>query len=78
MADDQTPFEQACIAQGWDQPGKFVAAFEKTAEILGEPVTVTTRHVRRWMREIPPPTPRARPWRVIHAMFGVDQPASVS
>jgi tetratricopeptide (TPR) repeat protein len=71
VTDEMTLFEQACIAQGWDQPAKFVRAFDETAALLGEPVTVTTRHVRRWLRETPPPSPRARPWRVIHAMFGV-------
>lgn len=72
VAEGATLFEQACIAQGWDTTGKFVQAFEETAELLGEPVTVTARHVRRWKREVPPPTPRARTWTVIHAMFGVD------
>jgi hypothetical protein len=72
VADELTLFEQACIAEGWDQPAKFVRAFESTAALLDEPVTVTTRHVRRWMRETPPPSPRARTWRVLHAMFGVD------
>ncbi|WP_107440622.1 hypothetical protein [Streptomyces sp. SAT1] len=72
MAVEMTLFEQACTAQGLDSPSKFIRRFEDTAELLGEPVTVTTRHVRRWWREIPPPTPRIRAWRVIHAMLGVD------
>ncbi|KOX03590.1 NsdA [Streptomyces sp. NRRL B-3648] len=72
MADDTTLFEQACIAAGLATPGKFIRAFEQAAALLGEPSTVTTRHVRRWWRDIPPPTPRARAWRVIHALLGVD------
>ncbi|MFF4900396.1 hypothetical protein [Streptomyces sp. NPDC001068] len=72
MADEMTLFERACIAQGLDSPSKFIRRFEGTAELLSEPATVTTRHVRRWWRDIPPPTPRARAWRVIHAMLGVD------
>ncbi|WP_233273565.1 hypothetical protein [Streptomyces broussonetiae] len=72
MADEMTLFERACAAQGLDAPSKFIRRFEDTADLLGEPATVTTRHVRRWWREVPPPTPRARAWRIIHAMLGVD------
>ncbi|QJS14501.1 hypothetical protein HKX69_20380 [Streptomyces argyrophyllae] len=67
-----TLFERACIAAGLETPSKFIRAFEQAAALLGEPATVTSRHVRRWWRHIPPPTPRARTWRVIHALLGVD------
>ncbi|GAA2463184.1 hypothetical protein GCM10010405_54530 [Streptomyces macrosporus] len=38
--------------------------------MLDEAVTVTDRQFRRW-RQPKPPAPRARAWRVLHAMFGV-------
>lgn len=66
-----TPFEHACIAAGWGKPADFLRAFEATAQILGETVTLTDRQARRW-RESHPPNPRARAWRVLHAMFGVN------
>lgn len=72
MADEMTLFERACIAQGLDTPTKFLRAFEGTAALLGEPATVTPRHVRRWWRQVPPPTPRARAWRILHTLLGVD------
>lgn len=67
-----TPFEHACIEAGWDEPAAFLRAFEQSAQLLGDLVTVTERQARRWRRESPPPTPRARAWRVLHAMFGFD------
>jgi tetratricopeptide (TPR) repeat protein len=72
VAETPSLFEQACIAHGWDTPAKFIRAFEETAVLLAEPTTVTARQVRRWWRDVPPPTPRARAWRVIHAMLGVN------
>lgn len=66
-----TPFEHACIAAGWGKPAAFLRAFDATAQLLGETVTLTDRQARRW-RESRPPNPRARAWRVLHAMFGVD------
>lgn len=72
MTDEMTLFERACIASGLDSPARFLMAFEQTAALLGEPATVTPRHVRRWWRQVPPPTPRAHAWRVIHALLGVD------
>lgn len=65
-----TPFEQACIEHGWLKPSDFLRAFQATADVLGEPVTVTDRQFRRW-KEPSPPGPRLRAWRVLHAMFGV-------
>ncbi|MEU3897658.1 hypothetical protein [Streptomyces sp. NPDC045251] len=66
-----TQFESACIEMGWGKPSQFLRAFEMTAAFLGEPVTVTDRHYRRW-RQPQPPNPQGRNWRVLHAMFGVD------
>lgn len=66
-----TPFRAACMAQGWGQPRRFLAAFEQAARILGEPTELTDRQFRRWCRP-DPPTPRPRAWRVLHAMFGLD------
>ena len=65
-----TPFEQACIECGWLKPSDFLRAFQATADVLGEPVTVTDRQFRRWKRPCPP-APRVRAWRVLHAMFGL-------
>lgn len=67
-----TPFEHACIAAGLGEPADFLRTFEETAQLLGEPIAVTDRQARRWRRDFPPPTPRARAWRVLHAMFGFD------
>lgn len=66
-----TPFKAACMAQGWGQPRHFLAAFEYTARLLGEPAELTDRQFRRWCRPNPP-TPRPRAWRVLHAMFGLN------
>ncbi|MCF4138693.1 hypothetical protein L1856_21155 [Streptomyces sp. Tue 6430] len=66
-----TQFESACIAMGWKRPAQFLQAFESTARMLGEPVTITDRHFRRW-RASAPPNPKGRNWRILHAMFGVD------
>lgn len=65
-----TPFEQVCIEHGWLRPAEFLRAFQATADVLGEPVTVTDRQFRRW-KQPSPPAPRLRAWRVLHAMFGV-------
>ena len=65
-----TPFEQACLEHGWRRPSDFLRAFDATAAVLGEVVTLTDRQLRRW-RQPSPPEPRARAWRVLHAMFGV-------
>jgi len=67
-----TPFEHACIAAGLKDPADFLRAFEQTARLLAEPITVTERQARRWRREMPPPVPRVRAWRVLWAMFGFD------
>jgi hypothetical protein len=69
---EATPFEHACIAAGLREPADFLRTFEETAHLLGEVITVTERQARRWRRDIPPPTPRARAWRVLHALFGFD------
>lgn len=66
-----TAFENACIAMGWRRPAQFLQAFEATARMLGEPVTITDRHYRRWRTPVPP-NPKGRNWRILHAMFGVD------
>lgn len=65
-----TPFGQQCLAHGWGRSEDFLRAFETTAAILGEAVTLTDRQLRRW-RQPSPPRPRARAWRVLYAMFGV-------
>ncbi|THA54301.1 hypothetical protein E6R62_16710 [Streptomyces sp. A1136] len=65
-----TPFEHACLLHGWEKPADFLRAFEATADVLGEAVTLTDRQYRRWKRP-KPPAPRARAWRTLHAMFGV-------
>ncbi len=65
-----TPFEFACIEQGWSKPRDFLRAFQATADVLGEPITVTDRQFRRW-RQPAPPAPRAQAWRVLNAMFGL-------
>ncbi|MBQ0855437.1 hypothetical protein J8N05_45545 [Streptomyces sp. BH-SS-21] len=67
---DPTNFDLACSAHGWDKPTDFLRAFDMTANVLGEAVTLTERQFRRW-RLPKPPGPRARSWRVLHAMFGV-------
>lgn len=64
-----TPFEHACLLHGWEKPADFLRAFEATADVLGEPVTLTDRQFRRW-RQPAPPAPRARAWRTLHTMFG--------
>ncbi|WBB59296.1 hypothetical protein O7599_27505 [Streptomyces sp. WMMC500] len=69
--DEQTDFPQACAERGWATPTAFLRAFAETAALIGEPVTVTDRQLRRW-RQPRPPQPRARAWRVLHAMFGVN------
>lgn len=65
-----TPFEQACLLHGWEKPAEFLRAFETTADVLGEVVTLTDRQYRRW-KQRNPPAPRTRAWRTLHAMFGV-------
>ncbi|MCX5375918.1 hypothetical protein [Streptomyces sp. NBC_00091] len=70
MQPDLTAFAHACIVQGWEKPADFLRAFQMTADILGEPVTLTDRQVRRW-RQPNPPAPRAKAWRTLHAMFGL-------
>jgi len=67
---DLTPFQRECAAHGWLRPADFLQAFEATADILGEAVTLTSRQFHRWRQPLPP-TPRARAWRVLHALFGV-------
>ncbi|KWT61808.1 NsdA [Streptomyces albus subsp. albus] len=69
--DHPTPFEYACMARRWQKPADFLRAFEKAANLLHEPVTVTERQFHRWRQPVPP-APRAHAWRVLHAMFGVD------
>lgn len=64
-----TPFEDACRLHGWERPADFLRAFHAAADVLGESVTLTDRQFRRWRQPLPP-TPRARAWRVLHAMFG--------
>lgn len=68
--DSLTSFEHASVLHGWGRPSDFLRAFQATADVLGEPVTLTDRQLRRW-RQPAPPAPRARAWRVLHAMFGV-------
>ncbi|MGW1989489.1 hypothetical protein [Embleya sp. NPDC001921] len=70
MVPEQTPFEHACSARGWDKPADFLRAFHTAAHLLGEAVTLTDRQYRRW-RQPDPPAPRARAWRTLHAMFAV-------
>ncbi|MFC5957334.1 hypothetical protein ACFP51_23565 [Streptomyces pratens] len=65
-----TPFAQACTERGWAKPSTFIPAFEATAELVGEQVTITDRQVRRW-RRTHPPRPHPPAWRVLHALFGV-------
>jgi hypothetical protein len=65
-----TPFTRACIERGWAKPSSFIPAFEATAELVGEEVTVTDRQFRRW-RQPSPPRPHPPAWRVLHAMFGM-------
>jgi hypothetical protein len=69
--DTLTPFTQACIEHGWENPVDFLRAFQATADILGEPIDVTDRQFRRWKKPNPP-GPRVRAWRVLHAMFDVN------
>jgi len=68
---EPTLFEHACVAAGWGKPADFLRAFDEAAELLGEAVTLTDRQARRW-RGPCPPMPRARAWRVLHAMFACD------
>ncbi|MBP5936488.1 tetratricopeptide repeat protein [Streptomyces sp. LBUM 1476] len=68
---EPTLFEHACVAAGWTRPADFLRAFEEAADLLGEAVTLTDRQARRW-RGPCPPMPRARAWRVLHAMFACD------
>lgn len=70
MQPELTAFAHACIVHGWEKPGDFLRAFHMTADMLGEPVTLTDRQVRRW-RQPNPPAPRAKAWRTLHAMFGL-------
>lgn len=63
-------FEQACVEHGWSRPADFLRAFQTTADLLGEPVSMTDRQLRRWRHPVPP-APRVRAWRVLHAMFGM-------
>jgi hypothetical protein len=67
---EQTPFEQACAERGWHTPAAFLHAFHATGQLIGEPVTLTDRQLRRW-RQPHPPAPRPRAWRVLNAMFGI-------
>ncbi|MFD5494892.1 hypothetical protein ACFYY3_16685 [Streptomyces sp. NPDC001812] len=71
MDETPTPFAQACTERGWAKPSTFIPAFEATAELVGEQVTITDRQVRRW-RRTHPPRPHPPAWRVLHAMFGVN------
>lgn len=66
---EQTPFERECYHHGWSLSATFLAAFARTAQEIGEEVTVTGRQLRRW-RQPDPPRPRAAAWRTLHAMFG--------
>lgn len=68
--DDLTPFQRECMVHGWDRPADFLRAFQAAADVLGEAVTLTDRQYRRWRQPVPP-APRARAWRVLHAMFGM-------
>ncbi|KPI33247.1 hypothetical protein OV450_1335 [Actinobacteria bacterium OV450] len=65
-----TPFEKACQLSGWSEPADFLRHFHQTADLLGEATALTDRQFRRW-RGLNPPMPRARAWRVLHAMFGI-------
>lgn len=65
-----TLFQQVCQMHGLDKPADFLRAFQATANFLGESVTLTDRQFRRW-RQPSPPAPRARAWRVLHAMVGL-------
>jgi tetratricopeptide (TPR) repeat protein len=66
-----TPFGRACIERGWSKPSTFIPAFQATAELVGEQVTITDRQFRRW-RQPNPPRPHPPAWRVLHAMFGMN------
>lgn len=70
VGEEQTLFERECVARGWGRSAAFQRAFEATAGLVGEDVTVTDRQFRRW-RAPNPPRPRPRAWRVLHAMFGM-------
>ena len=50
-----TPFDQALITHGWQRPADFLRAFETTADVLGETVTITDRQLRRWRAPCHPP-----------------------
>jgi hypothetical protein len=65
-----TPFAQACLLHGWERSADFLRAFEATADVLGEVVTLTDRQFRRW-KQPAPPAPRRASWRTLHAMFGL-------
>lgn len=66
---DQTQFHLECLARGWGEPADFLRDFHHTAQVIGETVALTDRQLRRWRRPNPP-RPRAKAWRVLHAMFG--------
>ncbi|MFF1675695.1 hypothetical protein ACFVYG_06560 [Streptomyces sp. NPDC058256] len=71
MDETLTSFARACIERGWSKPSQFIPAFDATAELVGEQVSVTDRQFRRW-RQPEPPKPHPPAWRVLHAMFGTD------
>ncbi|OKI26672.1 hypothetical protein A6A28_17060 [Streptomyces sp. CB03578] len=70
MQQEKTPFEHACLLNGWAKTSDFLQAFQETANVLGEAATLTPRQLQRWRKD-PPPAPHGRAWRVLHAMFGL-------
>lgn len=68
--EQQSVFVRECVARGWCRTATFLRAYAEAARLVGEPVSLTDRQLRRW-RQPRPPRPRPRAWRVLHAMFGV-------
>ncbi|MEU9557325.1 hypothetical protein [Streptomyces fumanus] len=50
------PFAFACVTAGLAEPTHLLRAFDATAQLLGEPVTVTDRQARRRRQDLPLPT----------------------
>ncbi|WP_101897193.1 DUF5753 domain-containing protein [Embleya scabrispora] len=59
----------ARLAMGWYSQAEFAAAFEEAAKVLGRPVGLSVRHIRRW-ESANPPRPTAVYQHILEAMFG--------
>ncbi|MEU0937635.1 DUF5753 domain-containing protein [Embleya sp. NPDC005971] len=59
----------ARLAMGWYSQAEFAAAFEEAASVLGHPVGLSVRNIRRW-ESANPPRPTAVYQHVLEAMFG--------